>query len=299
MNDSPLNLLVIENNPADFLLLENHLRQHQLAAVCARVASAPELDNALESESWDVVLADYNMPGMTFESSLHQVHSRRPDLPFILLSDAVGEERVVELLQTGIADFILKSNLTRLVPSIHRCLREADQQRARRAFEAALWASESFDLLDSMSFHIAVLDRQGVIVAINEPWRRFSLENGAETGQPAQRTGIGFNYLTICQKAEGEDLECARSVCVGIRAVLEGRQPKFTLEYSCHAPWEQRWFSMSVTPLNNGAGAVVAHVNITERKLAEIALERERRFLKTLIQTVPDLIWLKDRTASI
>ena len=289
-----LKLLIVEDNPADFLLLERHLRQQRLDAACTCVKNALELDAALDSADWDVILADYNVPGMIFESSLYQIHSRRPDLPVILISGAVGEERVLDLLRLGASDFILKDKLIRLVPAIEHCLRDADEQRARRAVEAALQASEAFSLLDAMSFHIAVLDSQGVIVAVNQSWRRFSLENGAETTQPAPRTGIGFNYLTICQETKGDDSECAQSACVGIRAVLEGRLPKFTLEYPCHAPWEQRWFSMTVTPLENSAGAVVAHTNITERKLAEIALERERSFLKALIQTVPDLIWLKD-----
>ena len=172
----------------------------------------------------------------------------------------------------------------------------AERTRAEAAI-AALRESEQFkhDILNSMSAHIAVLDRDGAIVTVNQSWRCFALENGAESGQPAPRTDVGVNYLAICREASGESSEGAMAVHDGIRAVQEGRLPRFTLEYPCHSPTEQGWFNLVVTPLKTGSGGVVvAHAAITERKRTEMALERERRFLKTLVRTVPDLIWLKD-----
>ncbi|MDS4068650.1 MAG: PAS domain S-box protein [Candidatus Competibacter sp.] len=170
-------------------------------------------------------------------------------------------------------------------------------QTVERALRKALWDSEAFtrDILDSVTSHLAVLDRAGAIVAVNEPWRRFARENGTEPGQPARRTEVGVNYLAVCREANGESSEGAMAAHDGIQAVLAGRLPTFTLEYPCHSPCEQRWFSMTVTPLQTGdGGVVIAHINITERRRAELALERERGFLKTLVRTVPDLIWLKD-----
>ena len=121
MTDAALNLLIIEDNPADFLLLKRHLRKQGLEAACACVASTPELEAALEQRSWDAILADYNVPSMKFESSLALIQRRQPGLPVILLSGLIGEERAVELLKVGVWDFILKDHLTRLVPAIERC----------------------------------------------------------------------------------------------------------------------------------------------------------------------------------
>ena len=140
--NAPLNLLVIEDERADFLLLVRHLRKEGLAADCTQVASNAELEAALEAGPWTLALTDYKVPGMDFESTLARIRARCPELPVILVSGTVGEERAVELLLSGIGDFVLKGHLIRLVPAIERCLRETAEQRARRDAEAALRESE-------------------------------------------------------------------------------------------------------------------------------------------------------------
>ena len=134
--NSPLKLLVIEDVPADFLLLERYLRQHGLDAECRRVDSEAELDAALQNE-WDVVLSDYNVPGMDFRATLQRIQALRPDLPVILVSGSVGEETAVELLRLGLSDFVLKDNLARLPSAIRRALDEVNERRARRVAETA------------------------------------------------------------------------------------------------------------------------------------------------------------------
>ncbi len=160
-------------------------------------------------------------------------------------------------------------------------------QTVERALQKALWDSEAFrrDILDSVTSHIAVLDRDGTIVATNQSWRRFALENGAEPDQPAQRTEVGVNYLTVCREAGGESAEGAMAAHDGIQAVLEGRLPSFTLEYPCHSPREQRWFSMTVTPLEtDDGGVVIAHTTITERKRNEITLALQAQRAQALLE---------------
>ncbi len=111
---SPLKILIIEDVAADYLLLERHLRQHGIAADCRRVDDDTALDAALPIE-WDVVLSDYNVPGMDFRATLQRIRTLRPDLPVILVSGSVGEETAVELLHLGLSDFVLKDNLTPVV----------------------------------------------------------------------------------------------------------------------------------------------------------------------------------------
>jgi diguanylate cyclase (GGDEF)-like protein len=123
-------------------------------------------------------------------------------------------------------------------------------------------------ILDAMVEHIAVLDSAGRIVIVNQAWRRFARANGGP--DPAW---LGANYLEICLRAaqeSGEEAQQARIVLEGLQDVLAGRLPHFKWEYSCHAPSEQRWFLLNATPLTgNPGGAVITHVNITERKLHE------------------------------
>ena len=142
--------------------------------------------------------------------------------------------------------------------------------------------SEAFvnAILDSMVAEIAVLDRDGVITAVNRPWRMFALNNGIEPGQAVRHTGVDANYLAVCRNSTGPESEQAAGACQGIMAVLDGWLPVFRLEYPCHSPQQQRWFVMSVTPLGAGeGGAVVSHTDITERKLSETSLRQsEERY---------------------
>ncbi len=159
---------------------------------------------------------------------------------------------------------------------------------ARKQADAMLQKSEAFNLavLDSLSAEIAVLDREGTIVAINRAWRRFALDNGAGSSPGALRIGIGSNYLAVCR------VDGAGDAHDGIRGVLEGRLPEFSLEYACHSPDQERWFSMSVTPL--GEGVVIAHTNVTECKVAENALREQEAFFRLIAENMGDYIAVLD-----
>src|SRR3954451_910099 len=131
-------------------------------------------------------------------------------------------------------------------------------------------------VLDALTAQVAVLDRDGVITAVNDAWRRFGEDTGAE---PADTDWIGTWYLDACRGAQGTWSEEAGDVARGIEDVLEGRRGIFVLEYPCHAADRRRWIVLQVTPLAGG-GAVVARYDITDRKLVETErldlLERER-----------------------
>lgn len=117
-------------------------------------------------------------------------------------------------------------------------------------------------IIDALGEHIAVLDIEGRIVQVNRAWREFAAENG----DPQLRScGPGVDYLNICRVSVGPEGDSARVASDGIRAVLEGRRERFSLEYPCDSPTESRWFVMQVARLNGDTpGAVVSHVNITE-----------------------------------
>lgn len=164
----------------------------------------------------------------------------------------------------------------------------------RSEHEDSVQRSEAFRLsiLNSVSAEIAVLDRNGVIVAVNEPWRRFALENGLEPGEADSLTGIGSNYLQVCQPILDTDVDQdAANARQGIQEVLDGNLSSFNLEYPCHSPLQQRWFSLSATPLVNAAGGVVvSHTEITQRKLAEEALREQTETLSAVIHSASDAV---------
>jgi len=152
----PMNVLVIEEDPADFQMLERHLREHGPQSACRRVGSSAELDAALE-EKWDVVLSDYNVPGMDFRATLQNIQSRWPDVPVILVSGSVGEETVVELLRLGLTDFILKDNPARLPAAIRRALAEAEEHLAGHGAEASLRENQASAMEEQRAARLAAL----------------------------------------------------------------------------------------------------------------------------------------------
>jgi len=144
-------------------------------------------------------------------------------------------------------------------------------------------ASLAIDILNSLTAHVAVVDSSGVIVTVNDAWKRFANEN--KCADPASY--VGSNYLAVCEEAvrRGGD-EVAAVVLAGVRAVLHGDQDTFSLEYSCHSPEEKRWFVMRVTPLSHGrpAGIVVAHEDITAQKNIERALRDAEQALRQALE---------------
>jgi PAS domain S-box-containing protein len=149
----------------------------------------------------------------------------------------------------------------------------SDRRRADQAVARA--AAMRRAILDAVPAHIAVIDGTGNIVATNAAWDRFALENGYRGPRP----WTGVNYLVVCDAARGERAEGAAAVARGIRAVLAGRLKRFTpeAEYACHGPKHMRWFELIAVPLSDqpSEGAVIMHVDMTERRQAEHAL-RER-----------------------
>lgn len=138
----PLTLLVIEDSEADFLMEVRSLKQHGVEAEFHRVDSYDALTQALESDRWDAILSDYNLPGMDFRTTLGIIRDQAPDLPVILVSGSIGEEEAMELLHRGLTDFVLKDRPTRLAGALRHSLDTTRVRRAQRAAEAALHESE-------------------------------------------------------------------------------------------------------------------------------------------------------------
>ncbi len=143
-----------------------------------------------------------------------------------------------------------------------------------RRLETQLSSAEELSrvVLDAINSHVAVLDRHGTILAVNKAWERFAGENGAD---PASSVAPGSNYLEVCRTASRSGSGDSVNALNGVLSVLEGEREAFEMEYACHSPREQRWFTMSVTPIAASEGrALVAHINITRQKALQLELER-------------------------
>lgn len=161
----------------------------------------------------------------------------------------------------------------------------------RKQAEQSLRESERFarSTLDGLSAHIAIVDCEGCILAVNRSWRTFAAASGAAPASVEE----GANYLRVCDQRLGLYKDEGPSVAAGIRAVVAKKIPEFVAEFPCHGPREERWFIVRVTPFP-GEGprrAVVAHEEITQRKqlereVLEIAALEQRRIGQDLHDSV-------------
>ena len=271
------NVLLVEDSLADSLLIERELKRSGRSGVCRRVDTLVGISEAAATSSWDVVLCDYNLPQFSFFELISHIQQCLPGVPLLLISGSIDLDKAINLLKLGIADFVLKDSLARLVPSIERCLEEAATQAARRTAESELVESRRFAQasLDALSAHIAVLDGEGTILAVNQAWRDFATENEGV----AVRVAEGANYLAVCDN-DGHD---GKSIAGMIRGLMAGEQQEYLHEYPCQSPGEARWFLCRVTRVDDGGvlRVVTAHENITARKEAELALvKREEDLLR-------------------
>jgi len=128
----PLHVLIVEDSETDTELLLHHLKREGFKPVHTRVDTAETLKDALKRSTWDIVVSDYEIPGFDGLSALSIVRKASVDLPFIILSGAVGEEAAVEIMRLGAQDFITKGNTARLVPAINRELSKTKLRSERR-----------------------------------------------------------------------------------------------------------------------------------------------------------------------
>ncbi len=266
--DAPLNVLIIEDSQADFLLVERHLRTRGLLARCCRVAELGELTTALNCGDWHLVLTDYNVPRLRFEDGLALIKSWSLDVPIVLISGSIGEEKAVELLKLGVWDFILKANFSRLVPVIERNLRDAAEYRARRLTEQALRQSEerlrqTLDAADVVAWELNIAT--GELHESGPVWRLF--------GRPF---GFGHpNREAFLSSVHPDDLERVTRRLSGVMADGDTFHDEFRI---LHPDSSIRWHITSGRVVRDPSGHPIRILSITRdisrRKLAEEAALR-------------------------
>jgi PAS domain S-box-containing protein len=153
--------------------------------------------------------------------------------------------------------------------------------------------------LDSLDANICVLDEIGTIIKTNKSWNDFAIANSAEL----EKVSEGTNYIQIAKDAKGPDSDLALQFAKGIEDVMNGSAESFELEYPCHSPEEERWFIGKVRPFQ-GANSfpckvVVSHINITERKKSEQALQAEEARIRAITESTQDAILMMNPAGDI
>lgn len=132
---SPLRILHLEDDPNDVTLVQSTLEAGDIPCTTTCVQTREDFVAALKPGSIDLILSDFSLPAFDGLSALKIAHARCPDVPFILVSGILGEERAIDALKSGATDYVLKQRLSRLVPAVRRALQEVEERVKRKLAE--------------------------------------------------------------------------------------------------------------------------------------------------------------------
>lgn len=152
---SPLRILHLEDDPADAELIQCTLAAGGITCAVTRVQNRDDFVAALERGDLDLVLSDYSLPTFDGLCAVGIVHTRWPNLPVILVSGTLGEERAVELLQSGATDHVLKGHLARLVPAVQRAMLDVEARGARGRLEAQFIEAQKMEVIGQLAGGVA------------------------------------------------------------------------------------------------------------------------------------------------
>jgi diguanylate cyclase (GGDEF)-like protein/PAS domain S-box-containing protein len=278
--------LIVEDSEDDALLVAEDLRAGGYDVDWARVESPEAMSVALDAAPWDVILSDYNLPRFTGVEALRLLADRGIDVPFILVSGAIGEDVAVAAMKAGAHDYIMKGNPARLLPAVERELREAEVRRTRKRAETALRDSEIRfrSLFDQAAVGIAQSDLDGRWLLIND---RLCTIYGYTREELLHRR---FQEISLPEDLEEEIPQYGR--------LLAGEIPSYRVEKRfVRKDGSTRWGDVTVSLVRDQAGipryttAVV--VDITERKRMEEALRHQA--LHDPLTDLPNRVLLLDR----
>ncbi|MEH2246855.1 hybrid sensor histidine kinase/response regulator [Nostoc sp.] len=192
-----LRFLLLEDSLLDAELAQAMLTEGGINCELIRVETGADFLAALESETFDLILSDYALPSFDGISALEIARNRTPEVPFIFVSAALGEELAVEALKNGATDYVLKQRLGRLVPSVQRALREAKERRSRQQAEESLQKSEARyrRIVDTSYEGIWLIDQETQTEYVNQRLSQM-------LGYPAEEM-LGRSIFDFMDQADG------------------------------------------------------------------------------------------------
>ncbi len=268
---NPLRILSIEDDPKDTELIEDLLETEGIVCEVTRVDTQPALLASLEQGGIDLILADYSLPSFDGISALKFAMKACPDVPFIFVSGTLGEEVAIEALKIGATDYVLKTSLSRLVPSVLRALREATQRAERKRAEEALRESETYLAEAQRLSHTGSFGWRpstGEILWSEETFRIFQYDRATKP-----------TVELVLQRVHREDVELVKHTID--RASQDGKD--FEHEYRLVMPDSSiKYVHVMAHALSHESGGVEfvgAVMDTTESKRAEKKLRRSEESL--------------------
>jgi PAS domain S-box-containing protein len=275
--NTPLRVLMVEDSESDAGLIVRRLQQGGYDLVHERVETAAEMQKALEHQDWDIVLADYKLPRFSASAALEVLAASGQDLPFIIVSGTIGEEKAVAMMKAGAHDYVMKHNLPRLVPAVQRELKEAAGRREHRRAEEALLASEATlsSILRAAPIGIGLVSHRVFGWSSDHLSRITGYSRGELQGQSAR----------MIYESEAEFERVGQVKYSGIKRKGTG---------SIETRWRRKdgsvrdilLISTPIDPIEPEAGVVFTAMDITHRQEAIKALRESEERYRTLVENI-------------
>jgi signal transduction histidine kinase len=279
----PLRVLYLEDDPRDAELAHETLAADGIESEIIRVETEADFIVALKQGGFDLVLADYTLPSFDGLSALDIVQKNWPEVPLIFVSGTLGEELAIEALKRGATDYVFKTRLSRIVPSVQRALRESEErndliraQEALRKSEAYLAEAQRISHIGSFGWDVA----SGRIYWSQETYRIFELDPASEP-----------TLELVLDRTHPEDRAMVQQL---IDRVLNERTD-FDFEHRLLMPnGSVKYVRVAGRPSQGKSGGfefMGPVSDITERKLGEAALQKAQAELAhvTRVTTLGEL----------
>jgi len=266
----PLRVLIVEDSEFDAQMMVSILRKGGYDVSFERVETADALRTALHDRAWDMILADYNLPDFDAPTALRILQETGLDLPFIIVSGGIGEDIAVSAMKAGAHDYLMKGNLSRLVPAVERELREAANRASQREAKRALQESElRYRLLwETSPDAVILMDPMGTVHFANPAAKDVFGYT------PEELMGKNLSLLQPERLSGGHHAGVARYLQTGLRRVnWRATETVARRKDGVEIPIEVSFSDMVL----NGERRFVGFVrDITERKRAEKELRENK-----------------------
>jgi len=280
-----LRILIVEDSEDDALLVLNQIKKGGYDIESERVDTAEKMKAALKEKTWDIILSDYQMPHFNGLEALALYNKAGIDIPFIVISGAIGEEVAINAMKAGAHDYIMKNNLRRLLPTIERELRESINRAERKLLEQKQKHAEIImrlqsKALESAANSIVITDKEGTIIWANSAFSQL-------TGYVSEEI-IGQNPRIL--KSGKQDSAYYKNLW---QTILTGKVWHNEI-VNCRKDGTLYTEEMTITPVQNHEREITNFIaikqNITERKQYEEALSESEKRYRSLFESSRDAI---------